>query len=311
MRQRNNPSVREDEYEPRNYWEEIARTYAGNDPLAAVCYADAPPWFNRFFAKFQVKAIEESMKRCVDVQRPLAALVVDVGCGTGRWSSWLSRRYQHVLGIDASETMARQARNLHPQVSFLNGCGEALPLRTEAVALVLSVTVIQHIPRHLQGLAIAEMARVLKPGGMAVCVELTDSHAVGRHVFPNPLDRWIDMFREQGLKVILVKGQGYALLLRGAARLASLLPARLLGRQRPDAQVVLTERVKLSREQRRPLTAASVGSLKGPLAIAARILVWISYPLEHLFSRFMGPRFAQHALFIFVKAERGQVKGER
>jgi SAM-dependent methyltransferase len=298
-------------YVPQNYWEEIARTYAEKDPIAAVCYADAPPWLNRFFVKFQAKAIEEAVARCIDADSPISGWVLDIGCGTGRWSGWLSRRYENVIGIDLSETMMRQARKLHPQVSFLNACAEGLPLRAEVVALAFSVTVIQHIPRQLQQAAIAEIARVLKPGGMVVCLELTDRHALGSHVYPNSLDRWIRMFQEHGLQVILAKGQGYALLLRAMARLAALLPDWLLRRRGATGQVALTERVKSeARERRSPLTSASVSSLKGPLALAARILVWISYPLEYLLSRFLGPQLAQQALFVLIKEKGGQPKGE-
>jgi ubiquinone/menaquinone biosynthesis C-methylase UbiE len=38
-------------------------------------------------------------------------LILDLGCGTGRFSEWLARRFGgQVIGIDPSERMVQQAR---------------------------------------------------------------------------------------------------------------------------------------------------------------------------------------------------------
>jgi malonyl-CoA O-methyltransferase len=91
---------------------------------------------------------------------------VDVGCGTGRWTTRLG-----AIGIDASPAMLAVAANKGLRGRLAVGDATAIPVATESADLVLCALTFGHI-RDQAG-AMREFARVLQPGGTLI---LTDFH---------------------------------------------------------------------------------------------------------------------------------------
>lgn len=101
------------------------------------------------------------------LERLRPGCVVDVGCGTGRWAARLG-----AIGVDASEPMLRQAA----RKSGVAGClavanAVALPLANGVADTVLCTLTLAHIRSPEP--ALAEFARVLRPGGSLV---MSDFH---------------------------------------------------------------------------------------------------------------------------------------
>lgn len=100
--------------------------------------------------------------------------VLDVGCGDGALASAMSRRGGRVTGLDPGSRMLQAARRRAEAESvdlhLVPGRAEALPFADATFDRVVAVTVLCFIPQADQ--AIAEMARVLKPGGRLVIGEL-------------------------------------------------------------------------------------------------------------------------------------------
>lgn len=97
-------------------------------------------------------------------------LIVDLGCGTGRFTRPLSDRLKvDVLGLDPSETMLAAARNKeHSQrVKFRQLRGEALPIDDGAADMVFMSMVLHHLPDPPE--TARECWRILRPGGR-VCL---------------------------------------------------------------------------------------------------------------------------------------------
>ena len=93
--------------------------------------------------------------------------VVDVGCGTGRWAARLG-----AIGIDASEPMVRRAAAKSGTAGRLALADAiALPLANAAADAVLCTLTLGHIRSPER--ALAEFARVLRPGGALV---ISDFH---------------------------------------------------------------------------------------------------------------------------------------
>jgi SAM-dependent methyltransferase len=98
--------------------------------------------------------------------------VVEIGCGVGRLTREIAHRSRSVLAIDVSAGMIDAARALNgglENVEWLVGDGRSLqPIGDESADACVSDVVFQHIPEPAITLGyVAEIARVLRPGGRA------------------------------------------------------------------------------------------------------------------------------------------------
>ena len=78
------------------------------------------------------------------------------------------------MGMDLSAGMLAAARGRSAQAALGVGDAEALPLRDAAIDAVLAMHMLYHVPDRAR--AIAEMRRVLRPGGVALAVTNTRDH---------------------------------------------------------------------------------------------------------------------------------------
>ena len=91
--------------------------------------------------------------------------VADVGCGPGRVAAFLVRHHLEVVGLDPSPAMLAAARIAHPDIQFEEGQLDDLPIPEASLAGVVCWYSIIYTPPKYLGDALAELARVLKPGG--------------------------------------------------------------------------------------------------------------------------------------------------
>jgi SAM-dependent methyltransferase len=99
--------------------------------------------------------------------------VLEIGCGIGRMTRALAARAREVVAIDVSQEMVARAREALadlPSVSVRLGNGRDLAgVEDASVDACYSFIVFQHIPDPAVTCDyIAEMGRVLRPGGWAV-----------------------------------------------------------------------------------------------------------------------------------------------
>jgi SAM-dependent methyltransferase len=94
---------------------------------------------------------------------PPAPRVLDVGCGTGFVAEEMTRRGAAVTGIDVSGEMIERARTRVPEATFLQGRAEALPFADASFDVVTCAQTFHWLD---QPMALAELARVLRPGGI-------------------------------------------------------------------------------------------------------------------------------------------------
>jgi demethylmenaquinone methyltransferase / 2-methoxy-6-polyprenyl-1,4-benzoquinol methylase len=100
---------------------------------------------------------------------------LDLACGTGSLTRDLAKKVGpdgHVLGIDFSKEMLRAARS-RPTINVAYRLGEATDLQNVPSDSFDAAT-IAYGARNIPDLdsLFSEMARVLKPGGVAVCLEI-------------------------------------------------------------------------------------------------------------------------------------------
>lgn len=98
----------------------------------------------------------------------------DLGCGTGALLPVLASHVARVVGIDASAEMLAAARHrveTLTNVSLKEGTLESLPLADASLNAAVFALVLHHVPS--PGEALAEAARVLKPGGRLLIIDMT------------------------------------------------------------------------------------------------------------------------------------------
>jgi ArsR family transcriptional regulator len=100
-------------------------------------------------------------------------VVGDLGCGTGQVSAAIAPFVARVIAVDASAAMLQAAKKrLHAfdNVDLRRGELEALPIDDARVDAATLMLVLHHVPEPER--ALAEVARILKPGGRAVIVDM-------------------------------------------------------------------------------------------------------------------------------------------
>ena len=103
-------------------------------------------------------------------------LVLDVGCGMGRFAEVASRWGAHVVGIDLSSAAEVAAANLadRPNVTILQADVFALPFALESFDYIYSIGVLHHTPSCER--AFKSLPKLLKPEGK-IAVWLYDSYS--------------------------------------------------------------------------------------------------------------------------------------
>jgi ubiquinone/menaquinone biosynthesis C-methylase UbiE len=100
-------------------------------------------------------------------------VVLDAACGTGRHARHLAARGHRVIGVDATPEMLAHARRALPEADLRAGDLTALPLERGSVDAAVCALALQHCER--LGPPVAELARVVRPGGRLV---VSDFHPV-------------------------------------------------------------------------------------------------------------------------------------
>ncbi|TAK19425.1 MAG: methyltransferase domain-containing protein [Acidobacteria bacterium] len=99
--------------------------------------------------------------------------IADLGCGTGAMSAILAPHVKQVIGVDASEEMLDAAKArlaAATNIELRKGSLEALPIFPGSVDAATFMLVLHHLPSPAD--ALAEAARILKPGGRLLIVDM-------------------------------------------------------------------------------------------------------------------------------------------
>jgi SAM-dependent methyltransferase len=126
----------------------------------------ADEYVQRIFDELQHKPLDrELLDRFAD-RVGEAGPACDLGCGPGHVARYLAERGVQVAGIDLSPAMIERARRLVPGVEFRHGDMLALHEPDEAFSGIAAFYSLIHIPRESLTQALAELRRVLRPGGL-------------------------------------------------------------------------------------------------------------------------------------------------
>jgi ubiquinone/menaquinone biosynthesis C-methylase UbiE len=122
--------------------------------------------------------------------------ILDVACGTGHFLRMLGAALPEearLFGLDLSPHYIARAREVLPReldVSLICDNAETLPFVDGSFDAVTSVFLLHEVPGEVRARVLAEMARVVRPGGLVVVadsIQLADAPELSREIlgFPN------------------------------------------------------------------------------------------------------------------------------
>jgi ubiquinone/menaquinone biosynthesis C-methylase UbiE len=116
------------------------------------------------------------------------ARVLDLGCGAGEQSAWLSNRVR-VTGVDISRTQVALARDRAPDAAFLLADMCSLQFGSSSFDAIAAIYSIIHVPREEQEPLLRNLHSFLKPGGRLFAV-------FGTTDWVGTEDNWLDLGAE-------------------------------------------------------------------------------------------------------------------
>jgi ubiquinone/menaquinone biosynthesis C-methylase UbiE/uncharacterized membrane protein YbhN (UPF0104 family) len=175
---------------------EVEPERAHFEELSSVYDAQIPPHMAERLLGRKVDLIERALRRAGRE----GAHGLDLGCGTGWYSRDLERRGFRITSLDRSEGQAGRARERRDaRGAVAVGDAVRLPFRDGVFDFAYAINVIHHLPdRRAQTVALAELRRVLRPGGSFFVHEINVVNPVFRlyMVYVFPVIRDIDQGNE-------------------------------------------------------------------------------------------------------------------
>ncbi len=176
----------------KQHKDDVATYFSQKTTFWEAVYNDCPDQAIDFYSLFMTRrknAVLEMVDR-YSGGRPLK--VLDVGCGPGVIMEEIVKRGHRIAAMDYSEEMVRKteekARSYTPGTAFcFQGDIERIPLENAAVDIVLCLAVLPYLESDRK--AIAEMARVVKPGGLVIVI------ITNMFKFPALLDPYYYLYR--------------------------------------------------------------------------------------------------------------------
>lgn len=143
---------------------------------------DTPNWWDKGTAWWNLPFLDAGITWFFWKHLPKSPVVLDVGCGVGL--KFIASRARRVYGIDRAPTRLKIAREIYDEVSVASLL--SIPYPDGSFDALISVDVIEHIPVEVKDAAIAEMRRVLRPGGRMLHIQDLLSR--------KPLHRWAESY---------------------------------------------------------------------------------------------------------------------
>lgn len=263
-------------YEARSsHWQ---RFDPGDDPdaLRNIVLPGAPLWFAKYFARSQEMAYQ-TLFDLIPLARTQAR-ALDIGCGAGRWTRFLSEHGYQAVGLDLQPALIQAARRRYSHIDFLcTSVQEYSP--EEPFDLVSSVEVLQHNPFEEQLDVIRKLRESLRDGGYVIMLE-----GIGEDprpwAFYRPISAWIEAFERAGFRTIGLQRYHYHWVLKSydfvRKQFASVLKV-------PKSH----QEANLGKRELNPEASAAIPKTKSGYLpkLAKRVLIGLDAPVEYLLLR--------------------------
>lgn len=136
--------------------------------MASYIYALRYRWLNALYDPvLRLMGEKRLRQRLVDAVPADSADLLDLGCGTGTFTRLVKaqRPGLAVTGVDGDADMIRRASEAANDVCYDVSLAQSLPYEDASFDVVTSTLFFHHILLHDKRLVLAEVRRVLRPGG--------------------------------------------------------------------------------------------------------------------------------------------------
>jgi len=180
-----------------------------------------------------------------------AMTVVDVGAGLG----YLGRAFGpaignsgNYIGVDVSAKLLDEARRASAQTSmgcnadFVCGNAGCIPIESDSSDIVMCQTLLMHLPE--PEVALREMMRIAKPGGLLLCIE-PDNLSVGISIGFQSVPRMSVDDQLGYMKLLLLSNKGRIKLGRGDHSVGAKVTLMMNDLGLKDVEARINDRVRL------------------------------------------------------------------
>lgn len=155
----------------KNAWEGLAE----RDALSAILTDDSKVGGKWNIAEFmatgdaEIETVMNHLARIGHAPNSSGA-ALDFGCGVGRLTQALARRFPSSVGVDISRHMIAQAEllNEYAHCRYIASSAARLSFDDASFSFIYSNIVLQHVPRPLARNYLREFVRLLAPAGVLV-----------------------------------------------------------------------------------------------------------------------------------------------
>ncbi len=114
---------------------------------------------------YQIELLEQKERFISMLPAEERPALLDLGCGPGRDTLYFGGQGYPVVGVDLSWGMLDEALRRVPAGRFVQADMRRLPLAAGSFGGIWACASLLHLPKTAAGVALAEMYRVLRPGG--------------------------------------------------------------------------------------------------------------------------------------------------
>ena len=130
-----------------------------------------------------------------------SSLILDVGCGTGLFFTYVAEKAKMVVGLDISSKLLAKAKERAKNlcnVHLVRGDADHLPFKKHTFTVVSAFTLLQNMPKPLTTLK--EIKRTAKPKGLVVVTGLKKTFS---------LTTFTQLLKNAGLSLISVREDAF------------------------------------------------------------------------------------------------------
>ncbi|WP_275883012.1 class I SAM-dependent methyltransferase [Halorhabdus sp. BNX81] len=170
-------------------WREEDEYYTFNIGGFSGGTKDRPEFSARYYYEIS-QLIDVISEYDISAERSL-----EIGSGYGRVSPWIGRHSSDHYGVEPNSKVRKKSQKLYPGITWTGDRLPDLEFEQESFDLVVTWTVLQHIPPSLIQESIEEIERVTTEDAVVLICEETVGDA-GSHTWPRSVESYKEAFAD-------------------------------------------------------------------------------------------------------------------